>query len=107
MGFHSIAQVSLEVAIFLLFSAALAASVLGGVIRGWSILSRLYSLEDRVAVVEGTLLREVKTRAGLERGKNLARNVHEIDPKILEQKPAVTQPWWTNPQGIPRAYDGK
>lgn len=108
---HNLLGISLEAAIFLLFCVGLAAGTLGGVIRGWSVLSRLYSAEDRLAVVEGTLLREVKTRAGLERGKNLNKDVHQVDAQILKQAaqtpPAAPAPFWTNPMHLPRAYDGK
>jgi hypothetical protein len=105
MGFHSISEVSLELAIFLLFCVAMAASILGGVIRGWSILSRLYSLEDRVAVAEGTLLREVKARAGQERWKRPDKDIMAVDQNVLKQA-APANPFASHLHNLPRSYDG-
>lgn len=108
MDTHNILGLSFEIALFVLIVVALTASVLGGVVRGWSILSRLYSLEDRIAVAEGTLLREVKTRAGQERWKRPDKDVMQVDMQLLKPAPpAPPVPFWHNPQGFPRAYDGK
>ena len=83
-------------------------AVVGGLIRAWSILSLLYSVQDRVAVVEGTLLREVKTRAANERFKRPEKDITGLDPAVLAQvKPEPQKPFWQNPYGHPRAYDGK
>ena len=106
MTTHNLLGLSLEAAIFLLFCVAMAASVLGGVIRGWSILSRLYSLEDRVAVAEGTLLREVKARAGQERWKRPDKDIMAVDPNVLKQAAPPANVFASHLHNLPRSYDG-
>jgi len=80
--------------------AAIAGSVLGALVRGWSILSRLYSLEDRLNIVEGTLSREVKVRAA--NGRWNKRDAEDAILAAALEKPdrsaSVTGqaplPWW-------------
>lgn len=97
-----------ELGILLATAVGLGAGTIGGVIRGWSLLSRLYSLEDRLTVVEGTLLREVKTRAANSRFQRPDKEVMAVDEKVLAlQAPKPAAPFWTNPMGLPRSYDGK
>lgn len=45
----------------------LALGFLGSFASKWSLQSKLYSLEDRLTLVEGSLLREVKSRAATAR----------------------------------------
>lgn len=87
-------------AIFLLFLCCLAAGVVAGVVHTWALRARTYSLETRLAEVEGILQREVKVRAGQERWRK---------PKIEEEllaaavagkaanAPAARFNWWENP----------
>lgn len=82
------------VAVTLLIVACIAAGVTGAVINTWALRSRLYSVEDQVAVMQGTLQREVKTRAGQERWKK-----PDKDAELLKQMATTTAParmlnWW-------------
>jgi hypothetical protein len=106
MDTHNLWGLSFEGAIFVVLCIAIAAGTLGGVIRGWSILSRLYSLEDRVAVAEGTLLREVKTRAGQERWKRPDKDVMAVDQNLLKQQAPPVNVFASHLHNLPRSYDG-
>lgn len=59
----------MDYALVLVIVGCVAVGVTGAVIKTWSLHSRVYSLEDRVGILEGTLTREVKTRAAQERWK--------------------------------------
>lgn len=91
-----------SVAGILLIVACVAAGVTGAVLRTWSLHSRLYSLEDRMAVVEGVTQREVKIRAGQARQAR-----PDKDAALLEAlKPTGVAPprkanWWET--GLPRS----
>lgn len=83
-------------ALFLLFVCCMAAGVVSGVVHTWSLRALAYSLDTRLAVVEGLLQREVKARAGQERWKKPARD-EEMIKALLPQPVASNLPWWKNP----------
>jgi len=97
----------MEIAYFLLISAMVAAGVVGAVARTWTIHSRLYSLEDRVGLIEGIVQREVKVRAAQERWKRPAKDEERL-VEALSALPPPTPPrnWWELP-GVPRSVEGK
>ena len=92
----------MEVATILLLVAAIAVGTVAAVARTWALHSRIYSLEDRVAVVEGVTQREVKIRAAQSRTPNLAKD--EALLKELTAKASSPQGrkvnWWET--GLPR-----
>jgi len=98
----------MEISILVLIVAVVAGGVLGGVLRGWSLLATQYALSERVSLLEGSLLREVKSRAAKERWSRTAQDVAGIDDAVLAAAAKKPEPplqqWWTNPQGRPRAY---
>ena len=82
-------------AFILLIVACIAVGVTSAVVRTWTLHSRTYSLEDRVAVIEGNLTREVKTRAAQERWKK-----PDKDLELLQQAQLTPQRkmnWWERP----------
>lgn len=93
---------SIELGIFgliVLVSCCLAAGVCAAVVHTWGLKATAFDLEQRLAVVEGTLTREVKARAGQERWKK-----PDKDLELLKQ--ATAQPvrmlnWWEK-TGAPR-----
>lgn len=96
----------MEYALWVLILGSVAVGVAGAVARTWSLHSRLYSLEDRVAVVEGNLNREVKARAGRERWQSPKKDDALL--AALSAKPEPVKPWWEMiPSTMPRSYDGK
>lgn len=95
----------MDLGLYVVLSLCTGVAVLGALARGWSLHSRLYSLEDRINVIEGTVTREVKIRAAAERWKKPA----EEDSKILEAlktpaQPTASVPWWKNPNLKRGAY---
>lgn len=79
-------------ALFLLFCACIAAGVVAGVVHTWSLRALTYSLDTRLAVVEGLLQREVKARAGQERWKKPDKDL-ELLKSVTES--SVRKPnWW-------------
>ena len=92
----------MELATILLLVAAVAVGVVSAVARTWSLHSRIYSLEDRVAVVEGVTQREVKIRAAQSRPPNLAKDealLKELTSKA-SSSPGRKLNWWET--GLPR-----
>lgn len=89
----------MDLALIFLIAAALSGGILGAIIRAWSIHSLLYSLQDRLLVVEGVTQREVKIRAGQERWKRPAKDEELARELMKNAAPAVAYqgPWWTNP----------
>lgn len=84
-------------AILLLLAAAAGAGFLGAFLRSWSFHSRLYALENALAVVEGTLQREVKARAAGERWKKKDLLDETIEAAVIDQGLAEKrkpQFWW-------------
>ena len=87
----------MELASLLLIGSAIAAGVVAAVVRTWALHRRVYSLEDRLAVVEGVLTREVKTRAGQERWKKPDPQAALLST-LTTATPAGRKPnWWEVP----------
>jgi len=91
-----------SVAGILLIVACVAAGVTGAVLRTWALHSRLYSVEDRIAVLEGVTQREVKIRAGQARQARPDKDVAllqalQTTPGPIERKAN----WWEI--GLPRS----
>jgi hypothetical protein len=88
-------------AVFVLVVACVAAGVTAAVVHTWSLRALTYSLETRLAVVEGTLSREVKARAGQERWKQPAKAEADLAARLAiaaqGSAPARPVPWWKNP----------
>jgi len=89
----------------LLVASCVAVAAVAAVARTWSLHSRLYSLEDRMAVVEGVTQREVKIRAAQAR-INKPNKDEELASALLApqaQAPAKKMNWWeTNlPRSVP------
>jgi len=59
----------MDYAIFLLITACIAVGCTAAVVTTWRLRARLFSLEELTTRLEGSLLREVKARAGAERWK--------------------------------------
>jgi hypothetical protein len=88
-------------ALFLLSIACIAAGVVGALIHTWSLRAVTYSLDSRLSVVEGNLLREVKARAGQERWKKPDKDAALASELITPTKPRLNF-WQTN---LPRAVE--
>lgn len=92
-------------AVFLLISGCIAAGVTAAVIHTWSLRAHAYSLETRLSVVEGTLQREVKARAGQERWKKPAKDDDLAAALLAAAKPPPDiRPWWMKVGHLPREY---
>jgi ABC-type lipoprotein release transport system permease subunit len=94
-------------AFILLIVACIAVGVTSAVVRTWALHSRTYSLEDRIAVLEGTLTREVKTRAATERWRPKKDDASEL-LALQQLKPVVSRQanWWERPD-LQRSVDAK
>lgn len=97
----------MEYAIWLIIVSAVAVGVVSAVVRTWSLHSRLYSLEDRVNVLEGVTNREVKIRAAAERWSRPKKDeellIHALAEPPQSKKP---QPWFLNPNLKKGGYSG-
>lgn len=92
----------MEFGLVLLISSVLAGGVIGALVRTWSIHARLYSLEDRVNVVEGIVTREVKTRAATERWKKPSKD-EELLLNAMNAPVRDNRPWWVKAaESMPR-----
>jgi hypothetical protein len=91
---------SIEIGIFgliVLVSCCVAAGVCGALIHTWNLKALSYSLETRVATVEGILTREVKARAGQERWKKPDKDLELL--KAAQTLPTGRVPnWWEKTQ---------
>lgn len=97
----------MEYAIFLLILASAAVGVTASIVTTWSLRAKLFSLQDVVDRMEGTLLREVKARAGQERWKSPARDEALLAATLAQAKASVAEqakPWWVT--GLPRSHPG-
>ncbi len=74
----------MEYGYLLVIASVIAGGVVGALVRSWSIMSRLYSLEDRVGVLEGVTTREVKIRAAQSRGQKTS-----VDDQTLKDLQAL------------------
>lgn len=86
----------MEYLYLLVIASVISGGVLGALVRAWSLMSRLYSLEDRVGVLEGVTTREVKIRAAQSRGqKSTADEQTFKDLRALGGQPAGRKKnWW-------------
>lgn len=88
----------MEYGVLLLILAAVACGVTSAVITTWSLRSRVYSLEDRVAIIEGTVTREVKIRAATDRWVKPNRTEEAITAALaIPVAPPAHKNWWMNP----------
>ena len=81
-----------EYAVLLLIASCVAVGVVSAVVTTWSLKARLYSLEERLELVEGGLIRETKARAGAERWKKPDKDLELV--KSLQAAPTVKRNWW-------------
>lgn len=81
--------------LILLVTCCIAAGVVAGVVHTWSLRAHAYSLEDRLSIVEGTLAREVKVRAGQERWKKPDKDAELVKSlATIPIAPARKLNWW-------------
>lgn len=88
----------MEIVTWLLIAGVISGGVAGALLRTWALHSRTYSLETRVAMLEGITTREVKARAANERWRKPSRDedlaaLAALAPKIPERK----LNYWENP----------
>jgi hypothetical protein len=84
----------METAFLLLCAGVVGAGIVGATIRTWSILARLYAMENQVAVLERTMTSYVKRESALSKGSR--RNVEEeLLEKIKKEIPTQPQPWFS------------
>jgi hypothetical protein len=90
-------------ALIVLVTSCIAGGVCAAVIHTWGLKALTYSLDTRLSVVEGTLTREVKARAGQERWKKPDRD-HALAADLLSQGQPVGRKlnWWERPD-LPRS----
>jgi len=92
-------------ALIVLVTACVAAGVCAAVVHTWSLRALAFDLSTRLAMVEGSLQREVKARAGQERWKKPAKD-EALAAELLASKVTAQRPrnWW-EPEGVkPGAY---
>lgn len=95
----------MEYAVLLTIVGAVAVGVVAAVARTWSLHSRLYSLEDRLAVLESVQQREVKIRASAERwNKPKAEDLAIAAALQAQPAPAQKLPWYKSPNLKRGAY---
>jgi hypothetical protein len=92
----------MDYALLLGILACIAVGVVSAVVRTWSLHQRTYSLEDRVAILEGTLTREVKTRAAQARVSKPDKDLELLS--AVNQAPVAKKNWWET--GLPRSAGG-
>lgn len=96
----------MDYAVILLIVGSVAAGVVSAIVTTWSLRARVFSLEDRLAIVEGVLQREVKVRAATERWKKPSA-ADEAAALLLNPnvQPAPRKlNWWDNPKLKKGAY---
>lgn len=82
----------MDFAFILVLVGSVALAVTAVVVRTWSLHQRIYSLEDRVGVIEGVQTREVKIRAAQSRTPKI-----QADEALLAQlqsQPIRRKNWW-------------
>jgi hypothetical protein len=94
----------IETATILLIVACIAAGVVSAIVTTWSLRAFAYSLDTRLSIVEGTLTREVKARAGQERWKKPNRDEEIASAILAQQKPQPAGNWWDGAVGKKGAY---
>lgn len=96
----------IETATILLIVACICVGVTSSVVATWALRSRLYSLEDRVNVVEGVTQREVKIRAATARLTRPSKDEELIEAALRASAPAKSLNWWETAQGKKGAHSG-
>jgi hypothetical protein len=97
----------MDYAFILLIVAAIATGVVAAVVNTWSLRARTYSVEERLGLVEGTLVREVKTRAAQERWKKPTADEAAIEAALTTPQPSQPQKpknWWLDPSLAKRPH---
>lgn len=98
----------MDYAILVMISVAIGAGVFGAIARGWSLSSRLYSLDDRMSLVETNLLREVRARAAGARWTKRDEQEDLIQQALLDQPKQQPLMWWQKAaQSLPRSVEQK
>lgn len=87
----------MDYAVLLGICAAVAVGVVSAVVKTWSLHARTYSLEDRISILEGTMTREVKIRAGAERWKKQDKDEALAVQLLSGNSKARPMNWWENP----------
>lgn len=82
----------MDIGILLLISGCVAVGVVAAVLKTWMLHRRTYSLEDRMALLEGILQREVKTRAAQARWQKPDKD--EALLAAMQAQPARPRNWW-------------
>lgn len=95
----------MDLALLVTIACVVAGAASGGVLRTWSMHRRMYSLEDRMIVLEGVTQREVKIRAAGERWKKPATDDAALVALMTPKEPQKPKgPWWMNPDLKRGAY---
>lgn len=84
-------------AVLLVVVGSIAVGVTAAILRTWFLASRLLVLENAVAILEGTVQREVKVRAGMMRQQQRASTDELVLAELQAKKlpPERKAPWWT------------
>ena len=82
-----------DYAILLVVTAGIAVGVVSSVVRTWALHRRVYSLEDRMGVLEGVQTREVKIRAAQARAPNSQAD-HALYNQLSSAPPMKKKNWW-------------
>lgn len=87
----------MDYALLVVFVGAIAVGVVSAVVKTWAFHQRLYSLEDRMGVLEGVQTREVKIRAAQSRLPKATSD--EALMAQLQASPVQTKKknWWEVP----------
>lgn len=90
----------MDYAFLLVFTSAIALGVVSAVVRTWSLHRRVYSLEDRLGVLEGVQQREVKIRAAQARAPK--GQADEDLFKAMQHTPTQGRKlnWWEKSQKV-------
>ena len=97
-------SVVIEFATILLIVSCIAAGVTASIVTTWTLRASLYSLDTRVSIVEGTLTREVKARAGQERWRKPTKDEELVAAALANPAPQPAMPWYMNPALKKGAY---
>jgi hypothetical protein len=100
----------MEFATILLIVCSICVGVVSAIVATWRLRVDLYSLRDRLSVVEGIQTREVKIRAGESRGKRVNADEALVLAGIERQaqpQPGRVRNWWETDhvKSIPASWD--
>lgn len=84
----------MELGLLLISAAVIAGGFLGAIVRAWSLSSRLYSAEDRLALLEGIQQREVKIRATDARWRKPHKDEALVEAALAAPPPKQHKLWW-------------